>query len=105
MIFNMKDKAKDLYYSNSKSGLNAGNAQDAIDEVSGKVDQIAKDQIPQEYLEAAVDEYVNNNSGGFATQVNLEELESQLSSEIAEVSSKFNDLGLIVQNDYLCMEV
>ncbi len=92
MIFNMKDKAKDLYYSNSKSGLNAGNAQDAIDEVSGKVDQIAGDQIPQEYLEAAVDEYVNNNSGGFATQTDL----GQLSSEIANVyvdlaDAKYND--------------
>ena len=82
MIFNIKDKAKDLYYSNSKSGLKATNSQEAIDEVSGKVDQIAGNQMPQEYLEAAVDEYVSNNSGGFATKVNLEELESQLSSEI-----------------------
>lgn len=85
MIFNIKDKAKDLYYSNSKSGLKATNSQEAIDEVSGKVDQIAGNQIPQEYLEAAVDEYVSNNSGGFATKVNLEELDSRLSSEIVEI--------------------
>ena len=82
----MKDKAKDLYYSNSKSGLKAGNAQDAIDEVSGKVDQIAGDQIPQEYLEKAVDEYVNNNSGGFATQSDL----GELSSEIVEIQKELN---------------
>lgn len=85
MIVNMKDKAKDLYYDNKKSGLNSTNPQDAIDEVSSKVDQIAGNQIPEEYLESAVDEYVKNNSAGFATQVNLEELDSQLSGEIANV--------------------
>lgn len=83
MIVNMRDKAKDLYYSNVKSGLKATNSQDAIDEVSDKVDQIAGNQIPEEYLEAAVDNYVNNNSAGFATKVELEGLDSQLSSEIA----------------------
>lgn len=93
MIVNMRDKAKDLYYSNAKSGLSATNAQDAIDEVSGKVDQIAGNQIPEEYLEAAVDEYVNNNSAGFATQVNLEEVESQLSSEIEEIE---NTIGYVI---------
>lgn len=87
MIFNMQNKAKDLYYSNAKSGLKASNPQDAIDEVSGKVDQIANNQIPDEYLESAVDEYVNNNSGGFATKTDI----SQLSSEIAEVK---NDLDI-----------
>lgn len=87
MIVNIKDKAKDLYYSNKKSGLKATNSQDAIDEVSSKVDQIAGNQIPQEYLEAAVNEYVNNNSAGFATNVNLEDLDNKLSGEIAEVDS------------------
>lgn len=82
MIFDLITKAKDLYYNNAKSGLKATNPQDAIDEVSGKVDQIAGNQIPEEYLAAAVDEYVNNNSAGFATQSNLEETKSQLSSEI-----------------------
>lgn len=88
MIVNMRDKAKDLYYSNKKSGLKATNSQDAIDEVSGKVDQIAGDQIPQEYLEAAVDEYVKNNSAGFATKVELEGLDSQLSGEIVEINDR-----------------
>lgn len=87
----MNDKAKDLYYNNVKSGLKATNSQDAIDEVSGKVDQIAGNQIPEEYLEAAVDEYVNNNSGGFATKVELEGLDSQLSSEIVEIQEMTYD--------------
>ena len=92
MIVNMNDKAKDLYYNNVKSGLKATNSQDAIDEVSGKVDQIAGNQIPEEYLEAAVDEYVNNNSGGFATKVELEGLDNQFSSEIVEVNSDVHSI-------------
>ena len=99
MIVNMKDKAKDLYYSNTKSGLKAGNAQDAIDEVSGKVDQIAKDQIPEEYLEKAVDDYVKNNSGGFATKVELEGLDNQLSSDIAYDFKTNNRVGEYVKEN------
>ena len=74
MIFDLITKAKELYYNNAKSGLKATNSQDAIDEVSGKVDQIAGNQIPEEYLEAAVDKYVNNNSGGFATKADIDNL-------------------------------
>lgn len=88
MIFNMKNKAKDLYYSNIKSGLNAGNTQDAIDEVnstvkvvSNRVDQIANNQIPQWYVMSAVNEYVRTHSAGFATQEMLEEIESILPKE------------------------
>jgi len=99
MIVNMNDKAKDLYYNNVKSGLKATNSQDAIDEVSGKVDQIAGNQIPEEYLEAAVDEYVKNNSGGFATKVELEGLDNQLSSEIADVVGDYKSQNLFNKND------
>lgn len=52
-------KAVSDAYFEMNSGLN---------EISGKVDQIANNQIPEEYLKAAVDEYVNENNGGFVTK-------------------------------------
>lgn len=108
MIFNINDKLKDLHYNNSKSSLKANNPQDAVDELSGKVDQIANDQIPDEYLKKSVDEYVNENSGGFATQSDI----SQISSEIDFISknSKISNIeflqgvldgsGSVVSNDF-----
>lgn len=38
MIFNFLSKAKELFFNNGKSGLAANNVQDAIDEVSTKLD-------------------------------------------------------------------
>ena len=67
-----ESSAENLDYDNTKSGIEAVNVQDAVDELSGKVDQIASNQIPEEYLKNSVDEYVNANSGGFATQSEVE---------------------------------
>ena len=92
MIFNINDRLKDLYYNNKKSNLKASNPQDAVDELSGKVDKIASNQIPDEYLKKSVDEYVNNNSGGFATQTDV----SQLSSEIVNTN---NNIVMLAEND------
>lgn len=86
MIFNINDRLKDLHYNNKKSNLKASNPQDAVDELSGKVDQIASNQIPDEYLKKSVDEYVNENSGGFATHTDI----SQLSSEINNMNRGSN---------------
>lgn len=60
---------------------------EAITETNSKVEQIAGGQIPEEYVQEAVEEYVNNNSGGFATKTELNTLDSKLSSEIANVTN------------------
>ena len=47
MIFNLITKAKDLFYSNKNSGLNATNTQDAIDELNDNLTTIYPfDTIP-----------------------------------------------------------
>ena len=60
-----------------------------IAEINNRVDQIANDQIPEEYVRAAVVEYVNSNESELATKVELEESAGQLSSEIEEIESTF----------------
>lgn len=47
------------------------------------IEQLANNQIPAEYLQASVDEYIEENDGGLATKEDLEELDNKLSSEIA----------------------
>lgn len=56
----------------------------AVEEVSNRVDQIANNQIPEQYLQQAVDNYVNENNGGFATQDDLNEVKEDL----VELSNK-----------------
>lgn len=48
MIFNLIKHAKQLLFDNSKSGLSANNTQDAIDELSGKVDSKVTDGFTAE---------------------------------------------------------
>ena len=50
----------------------------AVEEVSNRVDQIANNQIPEQYLQQAVDNYINENNGGFATQDDLNEVKEDL---------------------------
>lgn len=64
---------------------------EAITETNSKVEQIAGGQIPEEYVQEAVEEYVNNNSGGFATKTELNTLDSKLSSEIDNVESELKE--------------
>ena len=90
------DTANNINYDNSLSKLEATTTQKAIDEVNSKVGQLASNQIPDEYLKIAVDEYVNENNAGFATQTDVE----QLSGEIDEMNKVLlrpstNILGLI----------
>lgn len=55
---------------------------DDVANVDKKVAEIANNQIPEEYLEAAVDKYVEDNSAGFATQASLEAVETDLKSDL-----------------------
>lgn len=71
---------------------------EAITETNSKVEQIAGGQIPEEYVQEAVEEYVNNNSGGFATKTELNTLDSKLSSEIVEVESNLSDDIIAIDN-------
>lgn len=57
------------------------------------VDQIANQQIPQAYVEAAVDNYVAENESGLATKAELEAVETELKSDL----SKTNSMLLIEQ--------
>ena len=56
-----------------------------LDVERGKIDQIANNQIPVEYLEAAVDNYVKDNEAGLATKAALETVESELKSDLSKV--------------------
>lgn len=58
-----------------------------LDVERGKIDQIANNQIPVEYLEAAVDKYVKDNEAGLATKAALETVESELKSDLNELNN------------------
>lgn len=66
-----------------------------VKELGDKVDQFGEGQIPEEYVQSAVETYVNNNQSELATKKNLEELDNQLSSEIAE---KEKDIIELIDN-------
>lgn len=70
---------------------------ESIAETDSRVDQIANNQIPEEYVQEAVEEYVNENSGGFATKTDL----GQLSSEIVDVENDFNNGNKVLLSDYV----
>lgn len=83
----------DVNLNNMDQGISA--AHKILADHDKKIDDFANQQLPEEYVKSAVDEYVNENSGGFATATALaetkESLESktnQLSSEIANVESE-----------------
>lgn len=63
---------------------NVNETEKEIKDLDSRVDQIANNQIPEEYVQSAVETYVNNNQSELATKKNLEELDNQLSSEIEE---------------------
>ena len=69
-----------------------------LDVERGKIDQIANNQIPVEYLEAAVDAYVEENTAGLATQESLETVESELKSDL-------NQLQDVIGIQYLDLKI
>jgi len=78
-----------------------------IDESRGLIDQIANNQIPEEYLEEAVDKYVEENSAGFATQASLEAVETDLKSELSKVENTILQKGGYMkcdENTFPCVE-
>lgn len=67
--------------------------QENVTDLDGRVDQIANDQIPEEYLQASVDQFVENNESGLATKTDLAELDSKLSSKLSsEIDALKSDL-------------
>lgn len=70
-------------------------AHSMLEEHERKIDDFVNQQLPEEYVKEAVDTYVENNSAGFATAAELEEVESQLdsvNSEVGELSSEIADV-------------
>lgn len=73
----------------TKAQMDSANAaitglQEDVTDLDTRVDQIAQQQIPEEYLEQAVDNYVSTHSGGFATK---EELTYKASTRYANAIS------------------
>lgn len=71
-------------------------AHDMLEEHESIINEFVNQQLPEEYVKEAVDTYVENNSAGFATAADLEEVESQLdsvNSEVGELSSEIEELN------------
>jgi len=62
-----------------------------VKELGDKVDQFGEGQIPEEYLQQSVDNYIANNQSGLATKTDVTNLDSKLSSEIAGVDERIGD--------------
>ncbi len=62
---------------------------------------IAGQQMPEEYLKAAVDDYINENQAGLAKKEDVEEATNQLSSEIADVNKAFYETTTIENADFV----
>lgn len=75
-----------------------------LDVERGKIDQIANNQIPEEYLKAAVDAYVEENTAGLATQESLETVESELKSDLSELDGLFEFTNLVNPNSHSIVE-
>lgn len=70
-------------------------AHDMLEEHESIINEFVNQQLPEEYVKEAVDTYVENNSAGFATAADLEEVESQLdsvNSEVGELSSEIVEI-------------
>lgn len=62
----------------------------AIGTLQNNVSQIANNQIPAEYVQAQVDEYVSDYSGGFATKEELSDLESELKGDLVNNTNSYS---------------
>lgn len=85
------DKSPDVNEDNLnkiEQGIKA--AHDMAEHNAENIAKMAGNQMPEEYLKKAVDNYVKDNSGGFATQAGMAELESQLSGQIEENANQLS---------------
>lgn len=75
--------------------LKAAEAAIAADHAA--IEDLVNNQIPEEYLQACIDDYISNNQSGLASKTDLENLNSVLSSEIESIndnlSSEIADLS------------
>lgn len=79
----------DTNLNNMDNGI--ADAHSMLEEHESIINEFVNQQLPEEYVKEAVDTYVENNSAGFATAADLEEVESQLdsvNSEVDELSSE-----------------
>lgn len=53
-----------------------------------KIDDFAKEQLPEEYLKEAVDSYVSENEAGLFTKTEAEELDDKIDEEVGKLSSE-----------------
>lgn len=58
---------------------------DLSDAQETKIADIANNQIPEEYLQQSVNNYIANNQAGLATKTDVTNLDSKLSSEIEDL--------------------
>lgn len=65
---------------------------DLSDEQETKIAEIANNQIPEEYLQQSVDNYIANNQAGLATKTDVNNLDNKLSSEIVEIKQIITDV-------------
>lgn len=77
---NGKTPIDEINLNHMDSGIK--NAHNLSEENSKKIEQIANEQIPEEYVKKSVDDYINNNQSGIASKENLEEVKFDLSTEI-----------------------
>lgn len=82
----------DTNLNNMDQGI--ADAHSMLAEHESQIADFVNQQLPEEYVKEAVDAYVENNSAGFATAADLEEIESQLdsvNSEVGELSGEIAD--------------
>lgn len=96
--YNLKKPEKNDLYNVQDFNDNMDTIEGALENHKSLIDEIASEQIPAEYVKAAVDEYVTENQGGLATKESIEEV----NTEIASVKSDLSELkGLSIDGDIL----
>lgn len=80
-----------------KGEISLRNKIDKIDEqfitIENNVEKIATNQIPNEYLQTSIDNYVANNSGGLASKTDVETLKARQVIEFTPVNELPSDLS------------
>ena len=64
----------------------AKNIKAAINEHDSQIKDIANNQIPEQYLQASVDNYINNNHGGLASKTDVDILKNRQVIEFTPVN-------------------
>ena len=76
--------------------------------LDARVDQIANNQIPEEYLQASINNFIANNESGLATKTDLTELDNKLSNEISNANDNLevfkDDIHFLKQSENLLDE-